>query len=495
MLFPTIQFGVFFPIVFIGSWLLRPRPRRWKLFLIAASYVFYAFAFKGHWTPWQGTPLLSALDGAGFWRKWHYPALFALVTVLNQIVAIGVAESRRRTARQAWATVGVVGDLGVLVYFKYYNFLRDQTGPLFDWLPAKQVLVPVAVSFYIFQALSYVIDIYRGELRPHSLIDFACYLSFFSHVLSGPIVRASEFLPQLHERPEPRRIDASRAFALIGVGMVKKVVVADNLARWIVDPVFSNPRGYSAAENVTSVYAYAVQIYADFSGYTDIAIGLALLLGIRFPQNFDAPYTALSLQDFWRRWHMTLSRWLRDYLYIPLGGNRKGELRTYVNLSLTMVLGGLWHGSDWKFVVWGAIHGLGLAAERLWRARRLSLGFDDAPTRWSRIGGWLLTFHVVCFAWIFFRAPTFALAREMLGQIATGWRFTNGQPSLVSAGIVAVIVLMLAAQFVPTSWVTTAVRSFSRLHPMAQGATLAVAFFAVEHLRSKGVAQWIYFQF
>jgi D-alanyl-lipoteichoic acid acyltransferase DltB (MBOAT superfamily) len=495
VLFPTFQFGIFFPIVFVGSWLLRPRPRRWKLFLIAASYVFYAFAFKGHWTPWEGAPLVSDLDMAGFWKRWHYPALFALVTVLNQAVAVGIHESRARTARKVWVTVGVVGNLGVLGYFKYYNFFRDQIGGPFDALPAKQVLVPVAVSFYIFQALSYLIDTYREALRPYNLIDFACYLSFFSHLIAGPIVRASEFLPQLHLRPEPRNIDASLAFRLIVAGMVKKVVVADNLARWIVDPVFANPKGFDALENLVAVYAYAIQIYADFSGYTDIAIGLALLLGIRFPPNFDAPYRAFSLQDFWRRWHMTLSRWLRDYLYIPLGGNRRGELLTYVNLSLTMLLGGLWHGADWKFVVWGAIHGVGLALERFWRERRRVLGHDDVPTPLSRIGGWLLTFHVVCFAWIFFRASTFGLAGEMIDQIVGGWGFDNGSASLVTPGVLAVVALMLASQFVPEEATDGSVRWFSRLPVVAQGVTLAVAFFAIEHLRPKGVAPFIYFQF
>ena len=490
MLFPTIQFGVFFPIVFVGSWLLRPRPRRWKLFLIAASYVFYAFAFRGRWTPWTGAPLASGIDLAAFWRKWHYPALFAGVTIVNQVVAIGIAESRARSARRAWLAVGVAANLGVLGYFKYYNFLRDQTGPLLDWLPARQVIVPVAVSFYIFQALSYAIDIYRGALRPHDLIDVACYLSFFPHLIAGPIVRASEFLPQLHQRPEPRNIDAARAFKLIVAGMVKKVVVADNLARWIVDPVFGHPSAHTATENLVAVYGYAVQIYADFSGYTDIAIGLALLFGIRFPPNFDAPYRAESLQDFWRRWHMTLSRWLRDYLYIPLGGNRRGEVRTYVNLALTMVLGGLWHGADWRFVAWGGIHGGWLAVERLWRGRR-----DPVPTVWSRVGGWFVTFHVVCFAWIFFRASSFSLATEMIGRIATGWSATSGVASLVTPGVLAVIGVMLACQFVPAGAVEGAVRGFSRLPLVAQGISLALAFFLIEHLRPKGVAPFIYFQF
>ena len=213
------------------------------------------------------------------------------------------------------------------------------------------------MSFFVFQAISYVVDTYRRHLRPVSLLDFATYLSFFPHLVAGPIVRVGEFVPQMERPADPREIDAARAFRLIMFGLAKKVIVAEQLAAWIVKPVFDNPTQYGAIDNLFGVYAYAIQIYADFSGYTDIAIGLALLLGIRFPQNFNSPYIATTLQDFWRRWHMTLSRWLRDYLYIGLGGNRKGETRTCINLFLTMFLGGLWHGASWTFVVWGTIHG------------------------------------------------------------------------------------------------------------------------------------------
>jgi alginate O-acetyltransferase complex protein AlgI len=482
VLFPTIQFGIFFPIVFIGSWLLRPQPQRWKLFMIATSYLFYAFAFKGSWLPWDTG------------NRWKYPALLLLVTVINQVFVVGIFKARNDVTRKIWATVAVVSDLGVLAYFKYYNFGRDNFGPLLSWLPKRQVILPVAISFFIFQALSYVIDAYRGKVKPTQLIDFATYLCFFPHLVAGPIVRATEFLPQLRVRPDPRFIDASHAFRLIVAGMFKKVVISAYLSHSIADQVFTNPKGHSALETLFGIYAYALQIYADFSGYTDIAIGIALLLGVRFPKNFDSPYTATSLQDFWRRWHMSLSRWLRDYLYIPLGGSRKGTARTYINLALTMLIGGLWHGAAWRFVIWGGIHGVGLAVERFMnQARGIS---DDAPIERGflpkRLVGWVVTFHIVCFAWVFFRAEKLSLAYDVLGRLVSGW----GSPSpLVTPLLGAVLAIMIFSQFVPEGFMKMVQFRFSTMPVVFQGLTLAICFFFIDRLAPIGVQPFIYFQF
>src|SRR5690606_24663378 len=237
-----------------------------------------------------------------------------------------------------------------------------------------KVGLPVGISFFTFCALSYVIDVYRGEQQPIPLLDFAVYLAFFPHLVAGPIVRVSEFAPQLRRRRNPEQVDAVRAVRLICRGLFKKVVIANFLATAIVDPVFVAPSRHDNWELLVGAWSYAVQIYADFSGYTDIAIGIALLMGLRFPDNFDQPYRSTSIQEFWRRWHMTLSRWLRDYLYIPLGGNRGGVRMEYRNLFLTMLLGGLWHGADWTFVFWGAFHGAGLGVERWLRSRRRAPG-------------------------------------------------------------------------------------------------------------------------
>src|SRR6187200_195958 len=276
-----------------------------------------------------------------------------------------------------WAmAIGIAAVIGPLLFFKYYGFFAVNVTNAATTLhatlapPLIQVALPVGVSFYTFMAISYVVDVYRREFPVASWIDTSLYLSFFPHLVAGPIVRPGELIPQLDVPRDPRRVDTSRAFYLIATGLFKKVVIANYLASHIVDQVFGAPGQHSSLEILIGIYAYAVQIYADFSGYTDIAIGLALLLGFKFPQNFDSPYAAVSLQDFWRRWHMTLSRWLRDYVYIPLGGNRRGTVLTYRNLMLTMLIGGLWHGAAWTFVVWGGLHGTALAWERWRRDRR-----------------------------------------------------------------------------------------------------------------------------
>jgi alginate O-acetyltransferase complex protein AlgI len=482
VLFPTVQFGIFFPIVFFLSWLLRPQPRLWKLFTITASYIFYVFAFKGGWLTWE---------------RWRFPALLGAVTVMNQVFVVGTFRSTG-AVRKAWVTIAVVFNLGILGYFKYYNFFRDSLGPLLSWLPKRQVVLPVAISFYIFQALSYVIDAYRGKVKPARLIDFATYLSFFPHLVAGPIVRASEFLPQLRQRPDPRHLDAGRAFRLIMAGMFKKVVVASYLANSSVDKVFASPKSYGALDALIAVYAYAIQIYCDFSGYTDIAIGLALLLGIRFPKNFDAPYIATSLQSFWRRWHMSLSRWLRDYLYIPLGGNRGSNLpglrgrvspngATYLNLTLVMVLGGLWHGASGRFILWGAIHGAGLAVERLWADQQVE---SRGPKPLSAVVRWLVTFHIVCAAWIFFRAESVGRAGEIFGRLASGWGVSS---TLVSPLLLVTIVGMIAAQFVPERVMSVLQSRFSSIPLVLQGVAMALGFFVID--RFGDVTTFIYFQF
>ena len=272
-------------------------------------------------------------------------------------------------------------------------------------LPLLQILLPVGISFYTFMGISYIVDVYRRQLEPAGWLDTFLYLSFFPHLVAGPIVRGAELFPQFAKRRDPKHVDFSRAAYLIFAGLFKKVVLSSYLATTIVDPVFGDPGAHSSSEILVAVYGYAVQIYADFSGYTDIAIGIALLLGFEFPQNFDRPYTARSLQDFWRRWHMTLSRWLRDYLYIPLGGSRRGKLRTYLNIFITMLLGGLWHGAAWNFVVWGGIQGAGQVIGHARRDRRAERGLpepEDTPRR--RAVERFVTFHIVCLGWIFFRA-------------------------------------------------------------------------------------------
>jgi alginate O-acetyltransferase complex protein AlgI len=466
MLFPTIQFAVFFLLVLVASWLLMPRPVRWKPFILLASYVFYA--------AWD----------------WRFVGLLVAVTVVSQAGAVVIARvpTQRQRTRALIATLGF--DLGLLAWFKYYGFFATSLANLLGTvglgapLPLLEVILPVGISFFTFQAISYVMDVYRGNLAPAKPIDTAVYLAFFPQLVAGPIVRATEFMPQLRRPRDPRRVEGARGFTLITGGLFKKVVVANLMATAIVDPVFSAPASASALEIIVAVYGYAVQIYADFSGYTDMAIGCALLLGFRFPDNFDRPYTAVSLQDFWRRWHMTLSRWLRDYLYIPLGGNAGGERRTERNLLITMILGGLWHGAAWTFVVWGAIHGLGLAFER----RR----FSGRPTWSARPAvARLITFHIVCLGWVFFRADSFSTAGVLLGRMFTAW----GAAPMVTPVVVLVIAAALAVQFVPRGFGEQVQVTFSHYSPLAQGATLALALLLTDALGPQGVAPFIYFQF
>ena len=477
MLFPTVTFAIFFMIVLPVSWLLMPRRRRWKLFMLAASYFFY-----------------------GYWN-WRFCFLIAASTIGNQIFATAIHRADTDRRKRLLLTGAVAANLGVLAYFKYFDFFVTNATNTLDKLGLHispeivAVTLPVGISFFTFQALSYVIDIYRGTFEPGRLIDFAVFLSFFPHIVAGPIVRPAEFMPQLKERHDPRHVDSSRAFFLIVIGLFKKVVIANLLATQIVDAVFASPNQHSSLEVLVAVIGYAVQIYCDFSGYADMAIGIALLLGFRFPQNFDSPYTSTSIQDFWRRWHMTLSRWLRDYLYVPLGGNRSGKWRTYRNLMLTMLIGGLWHGAAWTFVVWGAIHGTFLCVEHWRRARRTARGLPDPPdTRVRRVGARLITFTIVCFAWIFFRSESFATAEQMLGRLLDPAYWLDPAP-LVTVGVLLAIAAGILEQYVPRETWGRLMARFSRLAPVAQGLMLGASLLVINTMGPRGVAPFIYFRF
>jgi alginate O-acetyltransferase complex protein AlgI len=396
MNFNSWTFVVFFLVVYAMTAPLRRYSTAHKWILLLASWYFYA--------SWN----------------WQYLGLILFSTVFDYWIGLRFATTMNP---KRLITISVIINLGVLAFFKYANFLIASANDVAAaagsamHFSAIDVLLPVGISFYTFQSMSYTIDVYRGELAPRrSLLDYALFIAFFPQLVAGPIVRASEFF---HELDHPKRIPSKElAYALILIffGMVKKVVFADSLAA-AADPIWTDLGGSAPASVWLAIYAFAFQIYFDFSGYTDIAIGVALLFGFRFPQNFNYPYIATSLQEFWRRWHMTLSRWLRDYLYIALGGNREGPTRTQVNLMLTMLLGGLWHGASWNFVIWGGIHGIWLAIERSLLFRIPGWQSDALPIRLLR---WCLTFHVVCFAWIFFRAPDLAssmLVLRKLGQV------------------------------------------------------------------------------
>jgi alginate O-acetyltransferase complex protein AlgI len=448
------------------------RARRVRLlFILGASYVFYA-----HWD-WRFLPLIfgsSTID----WLLGN---------------AIGGETDPRK--RRRWLVGTVILNLGVLGIFKYFDFGVDTARSVLDALGyhppelALRIALPVGISFFTFESMSYVIDVYRGDIRPQkSYVEYLSFVAFFPHLIAGPIVRPRDLLPQLAGPARFSAAEGSEGLFLIAVGLLKKVAIGDYLALNLVDRVFDSPAQYSAIECYAAVLGYAVQIYCDFSGYTDIAIGSALLLGVRFPLNFDAPYKALDIQDFWRRWHISLSTWLRDYLYIPLGGNRGGSVRTYVNLLLTMLLGGLWHGASWTFVAWGGLHGAALAVTRALRSR-----FEpsrNGPLLRSAVAAFL-TFHFVCFCWIFFRAETFRTAWSVLSQLGT---LTTFVPNL-HAPVVVVLAVGLLSHWMPEQWYGAARGGYQRLPGLAQAAVLFVVTLVLREMASADAVPFVYFQF
>lgn len=383
-----------------------------------------------------------------------YFFLLALVTVSDFLIARFMERTAARWRRKLWVTLSLVINLGLLCYFKYTNFFgacwASFTGGHFDPL---DIFLPVGISFFTFQSLSYTIDVYRKEIAPlRNLLDYAFYVSFFPQLVAGPIVRARDFIPQIRRPLFVSNEMFGRGVFLIMAGLFKKAIISDYISVNFVERVFDNPALYSGVENLMAVYGYALQIYCDFSGYSDMAIGIALLLGFHFNINFDSPYKSASITEFWRRWHISLSSWLRDYLYISLGGNRKGKIRQYMNLIITMFLGGLWHGASWNFVLWGMMHGVALALHKGWMAL-VGRPKGERPHGIRRFLGMLVTFHFVCFCWIFFRHAEFSPAVDMLKQIAMSFR-PQVFPQLIVGywEVFALMGLGYVLHFLPDSW-------------------------------------------
>lgn len=422
-----------------------------------------------------------------------YFLLLAGVTVSDYLLARWLGRWRSR-----WLVgASLVLDLGLLAYFKYANFFgllwSDVVGGNFQpW----DIFLPVGISFFVFQSLSYTIDVYRGTLKPlDSLLDYAFFVSFFPQLVAGPIVRASDFIPQIRQPLCVTREMFGRGVFLIVTGLFKKAVISDYISVNFVERIFDNPSLYSGLENLLGLYGYTLQIYCDFSGYSDMAIGLALLLGFHFPDNFNAPYRSHSITEFWRRWHISLSSWLRDYLYISLGGNRKGPVRTYLNLLLTMLLGGLWHGASLNFVFWGGLHGMALALHKGWN-RLLHHTGDYRPTGLRRLAGIVVTFHFVALCWIFFRNATFEGATQMLTQIAT--RFHPEVLPQLLAGYRWPLLFILTGyvlHFLPRSLSEGCSRAVVRLPLLGQALLVVGMVYVVVQVKSSDIQPFIYFQF
>ena len=455
----------------------RLRLRGQNFFLLVASYVFY-----------------------GFW-DWRFNFLLLASTVVDFYVGRKLYATNNQKRRKLLLFVSVGVNLSILGFFKYFNFFLDSAAALastigFDpHIPVLRIILPVGISFYTFQTMSYTIDIYRGRLEPtKDFVDFALFVSFFPQLVAGPIERAVNLLPQISN---PRSVTHEKILTglnLVLLGYFKKIAIADTLAP-IADKFFTEPGGMTSGQLWTGVYAFSLQIYGDFSGYTDIARGIALILGFHLMKNFEAPYLSRNITEFWRRWHISLSTWLRDYLYIPLGGNRKGKYRTYANLMITMFLGGLWHGAAWNFVIWGVAHGVYLAGERiLLRGKKPDLTWPRTIPGWTiDILKILFTFHLVTLTWVLFRSPTFASALVYMRGL-----FHFGNFSLPSAQVLFAGSLMLALDVVQTwsgshTWLTDYHGLRVPRYAVAQVLLVSVLAAAVAHI--KIITPFIYFQF
>jgi alginate O-acetyltransferase complex protein AlgI len=541
MVFCSLEFLAFFLLVAIAYWVLPVRWVRALLLLGSAAYAAYAGWQLGYspgggvwraraWAAWLNG---QALHGELFWvaaivffggavawlrgadrgRVWLLlaasfyfyafinPRLACLIfasTVLDFFLAHGIQRLKGAAWRHALVGVSVTANLGLLCYFKYVNFFLASLHAAMHRcgasasIPLLDVLAPLGISFYTFEAISYVVDVYRGRVRAErNLANFVLFILFFPHLIAGPIVRGRDFLPQVrrHKRWDWLRVQLGVRFFLMG--LFKKWVIADRMAQF-ADPVFAQPNGYGAVVTWMAVIAYALQIYGDFSGYTDMAIGCAHLLGFRLAKNFDMPYLARNVSEFWRRWHISLSSWLRDYLFIPLGGSRGGAWRTCLNLLVVMALGGLWHGASWTFVAWGVLHGLLLIGHRLFQ------GFCERRPRWdAALRSWpgsaarmLSTFLCVSLCWVFFRAQSFGAAVDVFKGLARGARQPAPMPALGLILTVAVVALCHAlAQRGLWKWIS------DRLPAPALGVGYAVVLALCLVFAPVSEKPFIYFQF
>jgi D-alanyl-lipoteichoic acid acyltransferase DltB (MBOAT superfamily) len=423
--------------------------------------------------------------------------MFFLLLILSTVVDFNLAkwiyEAKTQTRKTGLLIFSLVINLGLLAYFKYTNFFVSiMNDALHSKINYFDIVLPVGISFYTFQVLSYTIDVYRNQLKPSdSILDFGFYITFFPHLVAGPIVRAKDFLPQIGIDIKLSKEDIAQAVFLIITGLFKKAVISDFISVNFVDRIFDNPTLYSGTENLLGVYGYAMQIYCDFSGYSDMAIGVALLLGYRLGINFNLPYQSSTITEFWRRWHISLSSWLRDYLYIPLGGNKKGKIRQYVNLSVTMLLGGLWHGASWNFIFWGAMHGLMLALDKL-KTDYLHL----PKNKLMHILGIIFTFNFVCFCWIFFRSPDFKTSWQIVSQISKGISFNLIQQWAVAYPAVCILLIVGYITHLFPIWVEQkSIFTISKMHIALQAFLVFMVIWLVIQVKGSDIQPFIYFQF
>ena len=484
MIFSNYSFWIFFLVLLAGYVFIYNKFKARTIYLMLFSFFFY-------------------YKSGGF-----FFVLLVFSTLLDYYLSLKIFSAKSRISKKLLLIISLIVNLGLLAFFKYSYFFVDTINTMFNsHLTAvnffhefsnvhfgtiydiHKIILPVGISFFTFQTLSYTIDVYYGNIKPaEDIWDFGFFISFFPQLVAGPIVRAADFLPQINKKYKVSQEDFGRAVFLIITGLFKKIVISDFISVNFVDRIFDNPLNYSGFENLMGIYGYAMQIYCDFSGYSDIAIGLAILLGFHLPTNFNAPYMAHNITDFWRRWHISLSTWLKDYLYIPLGGNRKGKIRSYFNLIITMLIGGLWHGAAFKFIIWGGLHGLVLAFEKFWK--------DKIKLQVPKILGILLTFHFVAACWILFRAKDMQDIKAMFSQITEHFQ---GENILVFAAYYKLVFVLIALGFiahvVPMAWEKKIEISFGKLNLPFLSIITTLAIVLIFQFKTAAVQPFIYFQF
>lgn len=484
-----MYFWIFFGVVLSIYSIIYPHKSARNAFLFLASLFFY----------WKTSGLFFLL------------LIFS--TFADYILGFRIYEAKRKVWKKFFVSCSVIINLGLLSYFKYayfftrtvndlfntnfevYNFLADFsnsiTGSHFD---ISVIGLPVGISFFTFQTISYAVDIYRNKVKPvSSIIDFGFYVSFFPQLVAGPIVRASEFIPQLYKRYHLNREEFGYALFLILNGLVKKIFIGDYLAVNLIDRVFANPVGYTAVENILALYAYSLQVYCDFSGYTDIAIGIALFMGFRLPRNFNSPYKADNVGNFWKRWHISLSTWLRDYLYIPLGGNRRGKVRTNINLMLTMLLGGLWHGASWEFVIWGGLNGVGLVVFKYWK--RIS-PYENSKHWAVHLWKVFITFNFITFTRIWFRSESMQQANQFILQVWKNFDLSvTGDVLSAYARVCLILLLGYVVHWLPTSFKRFYRDKFIESPVWVKVVISVATVFIIYQSWSAELVPFIYFQF
>ncbi len=477
MFFNSVPFALFFSVFFVAYWLLARRRRARHLLILAGSYFFYG------------------------WWDWRFLGLILVSTLVDYAAGLLLVQTEKPRQRRLLVACSLAANLGILGFFKYFDFFSESAARMLGDLgfhvdPFVLALVlPPGISFYTFQTLSYTLDIYRRKLEPtESFLDFACFVAFFPQLVAGPILRASHFLPQMTARKDYEPRAGLDGLYLVLRGLFKKIVIADTVARLVVDPVFGVAgvpaalSGFNSLDVLAAAYGFSLQIYCDFSGYSDIAIGLSQLLGFSIPDNFRSPFKADSIKNLWERWHISLSTWFRDYVYIPLGGSRVGRVRHLFNLVATFTISGLWHGAAWTFVVWGLIHGIFRALESVWETLR---GGSASSGRLKRLIRIALVFHVTVLAFVIFRAASLTHAWGFLGRI---FDFDFTSPSSLGRGGLLLVLGGLLLHWIPENWIRGLRSGFRRI-PLPALALLIALLFGLFGLLQSAPKPFIYFQF